>query len=110
MVAVSFGSYASAAFADGGNGWTKSFAVLVVVVMSLLNILGSRAVARVQTVVVVVVIGILTVFAITTLATLDPELLAFSGATAITIVIVLLLSIVLDLAWKRTRDKRPVAS
>src|SRR3954451_1554681 len=30
MVAVSFGSYASAAFADGGAGSTKVFAVLVV--------------------------------------------------------------------------------
>jgi hypothetical protein len=26
MVAVSFGSYASAAFADGSTGWTKVFA------------------------------------------------------------------------------------
>ena len=41
MVAVSFGSYASAAFADGGAGWTKAFAVLVVLVMTVLNILGS---------------------------------------------------------------------
>src|SRR6476469_2231630 len=41
MVAVSFGSYASAAFADGGAGWTKVFAVLVVVVMTVLNIFGS---------------------------------------------------------------------
>jgi amino acid transporter len=79
MVAVSFGSYASAAFADGGAGWTKVFAVLVVLVMAVLNILGSEAVARVQTVVVVVVVGILTLFAVTTIATMDPTLLAFSG-------------------------------
>jgi amino acid transporter len=79
MVAVSFGSYASAAFADGGAGWTKVFAVLVVVVMTVLNIFGSQAVARVQTIVVIVVIGILTVFAVATLANLDPDLLAFSG-------------------------------
>jgi amino acid transporter len=79
MVAVSFGSYASAAFADGGAGWTKAFAVLVVLVMAVLNILGSEAVARVQTVVVVVVVGILTLFAVTTIATMDPSLLAFSG-------------------------------
>jgi amino acid transporter len=79
MVAVSFGSYASAAFTDGHAGWTKGFAVLVVLVMAMLNILGSRVVAKAQTIVVVVVVGILTVFAITTLTTLDPELLAFSG-------------------------------
>lgn len=59
MVAVSFGSYAGAAFADGGSGWTTVFAVLVVVVMTVLNVLGSHAVARAQTIVVVVVIGIL---------------------------------------------------
>jgi amino acid transporter len=79
MVAVSFGSYASAAFADGGATWTKIFAVLVVAVMATLNILGSQAVARAQTIVVFVVVGILTVFAIATLANLDTSLLAFSG-------------------------------
>jgi amino acid transporter len=79
MVAVSFGSYASAAFADGGADWTKVFAVLVVLVMAVLNILGSEAVARVQTVVVVVVVGILTLFAVTTIATMNSSLLAFSG-------------------------------
>jgi amino acid transporter len=79
MVAVSFGSYASAAFADGGAGWAKVFAVLVVLVMATLNVLGSETVARVQTVVVVVVLGILSLFAVTTIATMDPSLLAFSG-------------------------------
>jgi amino acid transporter len=79
MVAVSFGSYASAAFADGGTAWTKAFAVLVVLVMTVLNILGSQAVAKAQTIVVIVVISILTLFAVVTLANLDPELLAFSG-------------------------------
>ncbi len=79
MVAVSFGSYASEAVADGSTGWVKAFAVVVVLVMSLLNILGSQAVARAQTVVVIVVIGILTLFAVSTLANLDADLLAFSG-------------------------------
>jgi amino acid transporter len=79
MVAVSFGSYASTAFADGGEGWVPVFAVLVIVAMTALNVLGSRAVARAQTVVVYVVLGILTVFAVTTLANLDLDLLAFSG-------------------------------
>jgi amino acid transporter len=79
MVAVSFGSYASASFADGGAGWAKVFAVLVVLLMAALNILGSQVVARAQTVVVVVVVGILTVFAVTTIVTMNPSLLAFSG-------------------------------
>jgi amino acid transporter len=79
MVAVSFGSYADAAFTDGGTVWVKIFAVLLIAVMTLLNVVGSQAVARTQTVVVVVVITILTVFAVTTLVNLDPDLLAFSG-------------------------------
>ena len=79
MVAVSFGSYAGEIFADGGAGWTKFFAVVLVLAMTLLNILGSEAVAKAQTVVVVVVIGILGIFAVTTLSTIDLDLLAFSG-------------------------------
>jgi amino acid transporter len=79
MVATSFGSYASAAVTDESAAWTKFFAVLVILVMGALNVLGSQAVARAQTLVVVVVIGILTLFAVTTLATIDPHLLAFSG-------------------------------
>ena len=35
MVAVSFGSYASAAFADGSTAWLKIFAVAVVVAMTV---------------------------------------------------------------------------
>ena len=83
MVAVSFGSYASAAFADNED-WVKPFAVLVVLVMTGLNVAGSQAVARAQTVVVVVVVGILTVFSVATLSNLDLELLAFSGYPSVT--------------------------
>jgi amino acid transporter len=79
MVAVSFGSYASAAFADDSTTWIKIFAVLLVLAMTLLNIVGSQAVARTQTIVVYVVLTILTLFAVTTLANLDLHLLAFSG-------------------------------
>src|SRR3954465_58969 len=50
MVAVSFGSYASAAvFDDESAAWTKFFAVLVIVAMTGLNLLGSQAIARTQT-------------------------------------------------------------
>jgi amino acid transporter len=79
MVAVSFGSYASAAFADDSTTWIKVFAVLLVLAMTLLNIVGSQAVAKTQTVIVYVVLTILTLFAVTTLANLDLDLLAFSG-------------------------------
>jgi amino acid transporter len=79
MVAVTFGSYASSAVANGGTVLTNSFGVAVIVVMTLVNISGSRAVARVQTVIVVVVIGILALFATVTLTEMQPHLLAFSG-------------------------------
>jgi amino acid transporter len=79
MVAVSFGSYASAALTDGSTAWIKIFAVLVVLAMTLLNVVGSQAVARTQTVIVYVVLTILTLFAVATLANLDLDLLAFSG-------------------------------
>ena len=78
MVAVSFGSYASSAVADGSETWLKVFAVLVVVAMTTLNIVGSRAVASVQTLIVVVVVGILALFAVTTLSNIDLGLLAVS--------------------------------
>src|SRR4051794_8028842 len=78
MVAVSFGSYASDAFADNAD-WVKPFAVLVLLVMAALNVLGSQVVARAQTVVVVVVVGILVVFSVATLSNVDLDLLAFSG-------------------------------
>ena len=78
MVAVSFGSYASSAVSDGSTAWSRSFAVLIVLVMTMLNVFGSSVVAKAQTVVVVVVIGMLSVFAVVTLANIDSSLLAFS--------------------------------
>ena len=79
MVAVSFGSYASALFADGNPTWAKIFAALILVVMTGVNVVGSQLVAKAQTVIVYVVLGILVLFAIVTLATLQPALLAPSG-------------------------------
>jgi amino acid transporter len=79
MVAVSFGSYASEAVADGSTAWVKVFAVGLVLAMTALNTAGSQALAKVQTVTVYIVLGILTLFAATTLANIDPDLLAFSG-------------------------------
>ena len=76
MVAVSFGSYASAVFADETTAWTKFFAVLIVLAMTGVNILGSEIVAKVQSLVVFVVVGILVFFAIVTIANMDPSLLA----------------------------------
>ncbi|MEV4604135.1 APC family permease [Amycolatopsis sp. NPDC049253] len=79
MVAVSFGSYASAAFTDMDPTWTKIFAALVLIVMTGVNIVGSQLVAKAQTVIVYVVLGILVLFSFVTLITIDPSLLAPSG-------------------------------
>ena len=79
MVAVSFGSYASAIFTNDSAASAKVFAVLVLLVMTWLNVVGSQVVARVQSVVVVVVIGILVVFSVVTLFNIEPDLLAPSG-------------------------------
>ncbi|MGH2637140.1 MAG: APC family permease [Actinomycetota bacterium] len=79
MVAVSFGSYASASFAGESAAWASAFAVAVLIAMTAVNVVGSKLVAKAQTVVVVVVIGILLVFALVTLANVDPDLLAPSG-------------------------------
>jgi len=76
MVALSFGSYASTAIADGNPAWTKGFAVLLVIVMSGLNVAGSTLVAKVQSLIVFVVIGILAFFAIVTISAIDPALIA----------------------------------
>ena len=82
MVAVSFGSYASASFTDGDPAWEKAFAVAIVLAMTALNVAGSTLVARVQSVIVFVVVGILAVFAAVTIANLDPALLAPSDYPA----------------------------
>ncbi len=79
MVAVSFGSYASAMFTNDNASWAKAFAVLVVIAMTAVNVIGSTIVARVQSLIVFVVVGILGFFAVVTIANMDPSLLAPSG-------------------------------
>ena len=76
MVALSFGSYASSAFAGDNAAWVKIFAVALLVTMTLLNVAGSTVVARVQSIVVVVVIGILALFSVVTIANVEPGNLA----------------------------------
>ena len=71
MVAVSFGSYASAMFANDSEVWAKVFAALIVLVMVVVNVAGSTLVARAQSVIVFIVIGILAVFAVVTIANMD---------------------------------------
>jgi amino acid transporter len=79
MVAVSFGSYASAMFTGGNAIWVKVFAVVIIVLMTIVNVVGSQLVANAQTLIVYVVVGILSFFAVVTLANANPALLAPSG-------------------------------
>ncbi|MBA2896947.1 APC family permease [Nonomuraea soli] len=79
MVAVSFGNYASSAFAGESKGWATAFAALIIIVMTLVNIVGSRLVVKAQTVIVYVVLAILVVFAVVTIASGSFSLLAPSG-------------------------------
>ncbi len=86
MVALSFGSYASSAFAGNDPAWVKIFAVALLVTMTILNVAGSTVVARVQSIVVFVVIGILAVFSVVTIANVEPGNLApetYPGVQAI---------------------------
>ena len=76
MVALSFGSYASSAFANDDPAALKAFAVGLLVVMTGLNVAGSSLVARVQSLVVFIVIGILAAFAVVTIVNLEPGNLA----------------------------------
>ena len=79
MVAVSFGSYASAdvherehELGEGLRGPRRGRDDGV-------NVVGSTVVARVQSLIVFVVVGILGFFAVVTIANMDPSLLAPSG-------------------------------
>jgi amino acid transporter len=79
MVAVSFGDYASALFTDENAAWSKAFAVLIILLMTVVNVVGSTLVARAQTVIVYIVLTILVIFAVVTIMDMDPSLLAPSG-------------------------------
>ena len=81
MVAVSFGSYASALFIgqDAAAGWDNVFTSAVVLLTLGINLIGSRIVDRAQTVIVLVELAVFAVFIVATVANVDWGLLAFSG-------------------------------
>ena len=81
MVAVSFGSYATALFIgqDAGPAWDNVFTTAVVLGTLGINLIGSRIVDRAQTVIVVVELAVFAVFIVVTISDVDWELLAFSG-------------------------------
>ena len=81
MVAVSFGSYASALFIgpDAAAGWDNVFTSLVVLLTLGINLIGTRIVDRAQTAIIVLVFTVFTVFIAVKLGDADWGLLAFSG-------------------------------
>jgi amino acid transporter len=81
MVAVSFGSYATALFVgdDAAGAWDNLFTTAVVVAMVAINLVGSGVVDKAQSLIVVVLLGVFAIFAVVTLVDIDLDLLAFSG-------------------------------
>jgi amino acid transporter len=81
MVAVSFGSYATALLIgdDAGAAWDNLFTTLIVLAMVGVNYVGSRLVDRAQSLIVVVLLGVFAVFIAVTIVDVDWDLLAFSG-------------------------------
>jgi amino acid transporter len=84
MVAVSFGSYATALFIgdDAGPAWDNIFTTLVIAGTLGLNLIGSSVVDRAQSAIVVLLLGVFAIFIAVTIADADWGLLAFSGYPA----------------------------
>lgn len=80
MVAVSFGSYATALFFENSTTdlWPTVMTTSVVLLVAAVNILGSSFIDRVQSVIVVVLLGVFAVFVVVTMSQIEPELLARS--------------------------------
>ena len=81
MVAVAFGSYATALFVgdDAAGVWDNVFASGIVVTMALIGVVGSRLVDRAQSLIVIALLAVFAVFIAVTLLDIDFDLLAFSG-------------------------------
>ena len=84
MVAVSFGSYATALFIgdDAGAAWDNVFTSAVILGTMGLNLIGSQVVDRAQSAIVVTLLAVFAVFVVVTIADADWSLLAFSGYPA----------------------------
>ena len=78
MVAVSFGSYASALFLgnDADPVWGHVFTTVVVVGVAVVNVLGTELIDRVQSLVVVLLLAVFGVFVVVTWTQVDVTLLA----------------------------------
>ncbi len=81
MVAVSFGSYATALFVgdSAGPAWDNVFTSAVVIGALALNLVGSRVVDRAQSAIVITELAVFVVFIAVTFTDIDWTRLAFSG-------------------------------
>jgi amino acid transporter len=81
MVAVSFGSYATALFVgeNASGAWDSVFTTAMVVFVAAIHIMGARFIDRVQSVIVVILLAVFGVFVVVTFGQMDTTLLAPSG-------------------------------
>jgi amino acid transporter len=80
MVAVAFGSYATALFIgdDAGGAWDNVFTSLILVAMAGVSIIGSSLVDRAQSLIVIALLAVFAIFIAVTIVDIDFDLLAFS--------------------------------
>jgi amino acid transporter len=78
MVAVSFGSYATALLVGDGAApvWDNVFTTAVIVAVAAVQLLGATFIDRIQSLIVVVLLAVFGVFVVVTLGQVDSELLA----------------------------------
>jgi amino acid transporter len=78
MVAVSFGSYATALFIGEGADpiWPTIFTTAVIVLVVGINIVGASLIDKVQSVIVIILLAVFGVFIVVTVGQMDPELLS----------------------------------
>ncbi|HSK15893.1 MAG TPA: APC family permease [Gaiellaceae bacterium] len=81
MVAVAFGSYATALFVgdDAAGWWDNLFTSAVVLGTLAINLIGAKVVDRAQSLIVVILLAVFAVFIAVTIVDIDFDLLAFSG-------------------------------
>lgn len=80
MVAVSFGSYASALFfgSDPPAAAASGFTTAMLLVVAAINIMGASMIDRVQSIIVVVLLAVFGVFIVVTFSQMDTALLSAS--------------------------------
>jgi amino acid transporter len=78
MVAVSFGSYATALFiGDGADPiWPTIFTTAVIVLVVAINIIGASLIDKVQSVIVLILLAVFAIFIVVTLSQMEVELLS----------------------------------